>query len=68
MLGTRQSGAPGFNLASAEHHGDVLEIARASARHILATDPELAGDRGQALRIMLYLFGQDQAVRLIRSG
>ncbi|MCB1384665.1 MAG: ATP-dependent DNA helicase RecG [Nitratireductor sp.] len=68
VLGTRQSGAPGFNLASAEHHGDVLEIARASARHILATDPELAGDRGQALRIMLYLFGQDQAVRLIRSG
>ncbi len=68
VLGTRQSGMPGFSLASAEHHGDILEIARDEARLIVATDPTLEGERGEALRILLYLMGQDQAVRLIRAG
>ena len=68
MLGTRQSGAPGFNLASAEHHGDVLEIARNAAKMVMATNPKLEGEEGDALRVLLYLFGQDQAIRLIRSG
>jgi len=68
VLGTRQSGAPGFNLASPEHHGDVLEIARNMARLVMEENPELQGPKGEALRILLYLFGQDQAVRLIRSG
>lgn len=68
VLGSRQSGMPGFNLASAEHHSDILEIARDEARLIVATDPTLEGQRGEALRILLYLMGQDQAVRLIRAG
>ncbi len=68
VLGTRQSGAPGFNLASPEHHGDVLEIARNGAKLIMHENPKLAGSQGEALRILLYLFGQDQAIRLIRSG
>ncbi len=68
VLGTRQSGAPGFALASAELHADILEIARDSARMVMATNPELAGERGDALRCLLYLFGQDQAIRLVRSG
>ncbi|MGI9401382.1 MAG: helicase-related protein, partial [Rhizobiaceae bacterium] len=68
VLGTRQSGMPGFSLASAEYHGDILEIARDEARLIVATDPALDGERGEALRILLYLMGQDQAVRLIRAG
>ena len=68
VLGTRQSGSPGFNLASSEHHGDILEMARDGAKLIVATNSELTGDQGKALRILLYLFGQDQAVRLIRSG
>ena len=68
ILGTRQSGAPGFNLASAEHHGDVLEMARDAARLAIHRNPDLSGPGGEALRNMLYLFGQDQAVRLLRSG
>ncbi len=68
VLGTRQSGSPGFNLASAEHHGDVLEIARSAAKLVMATNPGLEGNNGKALRTLLYLFGQDQAIRLIRSG
>ena len=68
VLGTRQSGAPGFNLASAELHGDMLELARNSAKHVMATNASLEGEQGEALRVLLYLFGQDEAVRLIRSG
>ncbi|MCB1449933.1 MAG: ATP-dependent DNA helicase RecG, partial [Nitratireductor sp.] len=68
VLGTRQSGAPGFNLASAEAHADILEIARDEARMSIATDPDLETPIGQARRLLLYLFGQDQAIRLIRAG
>ena len=68
VLGTRQSGSPGFNLASAELHGDMLELARNSAKHVMTTNAGLQGEEGKALRVLLYLFGQDEAVRLIRSG
>lgn len=68
ILGTRQSGAPGFNLAQMEHHADILEIARDSARLVINRNPDLEGKNGEALRILLYLFGQDQAVRLLRAG
>lgn len=68
VLGTRQSGQPGFTLASAEHHGDLLEIARDGAKLAVTTDAGLSGQRGEALRALLYLFGQDRAVRLIRAG
>ena len=68
LLGVRQSGMPGFALAIAEHHGDILEKARDDARMIVDSDPALESERGEALRILLYIFGQDQAVRLLRSG
>ncbi|MDT6941835.1 ATP-dependent DNA helicase RecG [Brucella pseudogrignonensis] len=68
LLGTRQSGTPGFRLASIEAHGDLLEIARKDARYILASDPDLESERGQALRVLLYLFGRDEAIRLLRAG
>ncbi len=68
LLGTRQSGTPGFRLASIEAHGDLLEIARKDARYILANDPDLESERGQALRVLLYLFGRDEAIRLLRAG
>ncbi|MCB1429490.1 MAG: ATP-dependent DNA helicase RecG, partial [Nitratireductor sp.] len=68
VLGTRQSGTPGFNLASAEAHADILDIARDEARMSIATDPDLETPLGEARRLLLYLFGQDQAIRLIRAG
>ena len=68
ILGTRQSGTPGFALASAEAHGDILEIARDEARLLVSKNPGLSGPQGEAIRILLYLFGQDQAVRLLRAG
>lgn len=68
VLGARQSGSPGFALASAELHGDMLELARNGAKHVMTANGELEGEQGAALRVLLYLFGQDEAVRLIRAG
>ncbi|MET0575659.1 MAG: ATP-dependent DNA helicase RecG [Mesorhizobium sp.] len=68
VLGTRQSGTPGFQVARIEFHADLLEIARDDARLLLSQDPELQSGRGEAIRILLYLFGRDEAVRLLRAG
>jgi ATP-dependent DNA helicase RecG len=68
LLGTRQSGAPGFRLAQLAVHGNLLRTARDDAALILARDPDLAGTRGQALRTLLYLFERDEAIRLLGAG
>ncbi len=68
ILGTKQSGMPGFRLADIMLHQRLLATARDDAELILRRDPELAGDRGQALRVLLYLFERDEAVRLLRAG
>jgi ATP-dependent DNA helicase RecG len=68
ILGTRQSGTPGFHVARLEFHGDLLEAARADARLILSQDRDLESARGKALRLLLYLHGRDEAVRLIEAG
>jgi len=68
VLGTRQSGMPGFRVANVEVHGRFLQAARDDAALILARDPKLASPRGEALRVLLYLFEQDEAVRLIKAG
>jgi len=68
LLGTRQSGMPGFTLARMEAHTDLLPVARSDARLILETDPELQTERGKALRTLLYLFERDAAVRLLSAG
>jgi len=68
ILGTRQSGLPEFKLADLALHGDLLAAARDDAALILARDPELTSERGQALRVLLYLFERDAAVHTLRSG
>ncbi len=68
ILGTRQSGMPGFRIANAEHpriadgDGPRRRPPRRRPR------PELVGERGEALRLLLYIFGRDEAVRLLRAG
>lgn len=68
VLGTRQSGMPEFRLADLAVHGELLAAARDDARLILDRDPELQSERGKALRVLLYLFERDQAVKYLRSG
>jgi ATP-dependent DNA helicase RecG len=55
-------------VARIDMHADLLETARDDARLLLARDPELKSERGEAIRLLLYLFGRDEAVRLLRAG
>jgi ATP-dependent DNA helicase RecG len=68
VLGTRQSGLPGFKLARLESDADLLAAARDDARLIVDRDPDLTSGRGEALRVLLYLFERDAAIRLLRAG
>ena len=68
LLGTRQSGTPGFRMASLEAHGDLLEIARKDAVYMIERDPDLLSPRGEALRALLYLYRRDEAIRFLRAG
>ena len=49
VLGTRQSGLPGFKLARLDADGDLLAAARDDARLIIERDPQLTSERGRAL-------------------
>ena len=68
LLGTRQSGLPGFRIARLDVHGKYLGAARDDAALILARDATLTTPRGGALRELLYLFGKDEAIKLIGAG
>jgi ATP-dependent DNA helicase RecG len=68
VLGTRQSGVPGFRIARIETHGNLIGAARDDAQLVLSRDPTLSSERGEALRHLLYVFGRDEAIRLIRAG
>ncbi len=68
LMGTRQSGMPGFRIARPDEHAELLEFARDDARLILEHDREFATERADHLRLLLYLFGRDDAVQLMRHG
>ncbi|HXW41757.1 MAG TPA: ATP-dependent DNA helicase RecG [Xanthobacteraceae bacterium] len=68
VLGTRQSGDPGFRIAQIGVHSKLLTAARDDAALILSRDPKLNSPRGQALRHLLYLFARDEAIRLLGAG
>jgi ATP-dependent DNA helicase RecG len=63
-IGTRQSGAPEFRLADLAVHAELVASAQAEARWIIAADPHLRSARGQALRLLLTLFGHEDALAL----
>lgn len=68
VLGTRQSGLPGYHLARPEYHGQLITQAREEAAKILRENPRLRGERGEALRTLLYLFERDEAIPLLGAG
>jgi ATP-dependent DNA helicase RecG len=68
MLGRRQSGLEEFRMADPAAHADLLAAAHDDARLVLARDPDLKSPRGEALRVLLYLFGRDEAARYLRAG
>jgi len=68
LLGTKQSGLPEFHFANLSLHGELLAAARDDVRLIHQRDGGLKSARGEALRVLLYLFEQDEAVRYLRTG
>ncbi|WP_171176274.1 ATP-dependent DNA helicase RecG [Ruegeria sp. HKCCD8929] len=68
LIGTAQSGLPKFRIADLERQAGLMAVAQSDARALLAADPELTSERGQAARVLLWLMKQDQAIRLISVG
>jgi ATP-dependent DNA helicase RecG len=68
LLGTRQSGEPGFRLADPERLARLLPLAHDDARLLVEHEGGLKGKRGEAARLLLYLFERDAAAGLLRSG
>lgn len=68
LLGTRQSGEQAFRVASVEQITRLLPIAHDDARLLIERDGGLTGERGEAARLLLYLFERDWGVQLLRGG
>jgi ATP-dependent DNA helicase RecG len=68
VLGVRQSGLPGYRIARPEVHAQLITQARDEALRIMKDNPKLKGERGEALRVLLYLFERDEAIPLIGAG
>jgi ATP-dependent DNA helicase RecG len=68
VLGTRQSGLPGYRLARPEYHAQLIAQAREETAAIMRENPKLDGPRGEALRCLLYLFEREEAIPLIGAG
>jgi len=68
LLGTRQSGDTPFRVASLEQIAELLPLAHDDARLLIERDGGLTGERGEAARLLLYLFERDYGVQLLRGG
>jgi ATP-dependent DNA helicase RecG len=68
VLGTRQSGLPGYRIARSDVHAQLIAQARDEALRIMKQNPTLSGAQGEALRCLLYLFERDEALPLIGAG
>jgi ATP-dependent DNA helicase RecG len=52
MLGLRQAGATDYRIIDLSRHADLLAIAKKDATAVVDADPDLAGARGKALRLV----------------
>jgi ATP-dependent DNA helicase RecG len=68
LLGTRQSGDTPFRVADLEQIQRLLHVAHDDARLLIDRDGGLTGERGEAARLLLYLFERDWGVQLLRGG
>lgn len=68
LLGTRQSGEAAFRIADLEQVQRLLPAAHADARLLMERDGGLTSERGEAARMLLYLFERDWGVQLLRGG
>jgi ATP-dependent DNA helicase RecG len=67
-LGLRQSGLPDYVFADPFAHRDLIAAAGDDARLVVARDPELASERGRALRVLQELFDWKAGLALKAAG
>ena len=68
LLGVKQAGLPRMKIADLDVHGALLEVARDDAKLIVTRDEALESERGQALRVLLYLMERDESVRYLSAA
>ena len=68
LLGRKQSGDQSFRILDFNIHKPLIELANSEAKIITQNNPNLLGEKGDAIRNLLYLFDQDQAIELINIG
>ena len=68
LMGRRQSGLPGFRLVQSVDLDRLLRRAWQDAERLLQRDPALESPRGQAMRVLLAVFGRTEAARTLASG
>ena len=56
------------DIEGSKAHADMLGAADKEARLAVERDPDLKSERGQAIRLVLRLFGYADAAELARSG
>lgn len=67
VLGLKQSGLPTYTFVDLMQHQSMLKEAVLEADESLKDDPLLQSPRGQALRMLLYLFEKDEMVRYLKA-
>lgn len=68
LLGTKQSGLPDFRIVDVIEHRDLFKKAHEDARAILEADPQLTGERSEALKTLLYLYQYDQHMQYLKAA
>ncbi len=68
VMGTRQSGLPGYRLVSLDNDRELLDLAHRDAAHLLREDPDLSSTRGKAALRGLEVFGLSDVRRFLRAG
>ena len=68
LLGTRQSGLPGWRFADPEADEPLLHSADQDAERLLRADPGLTSQRGKASKLLMRMFERTTSVRTLHSG
>ncbi|MDR2685162.1 MAG: ATP-dependent DNA helicase RecG [Rickettsiales bacterium] len=68
LLGVKQSGFVSYRFVDWSVHKGLFKLAAREARELVEVDPKLVGVRGKAVRVLLSLFGREEAMEFVKAG
>lgn len=68
VAGYQQSGFLNFRFADLHEHAPLAALAREDAEDLIRRDPRLESEQGQAVQLLLKLYGRDEALSLLPAG